>query len=272
MERERIAGVSRTVVVASGKGGVGKTTVAVNLALALAAAGHRAGVFDADVYGPNVPLLLGVHREQSTRGTVPVARASKEPYIQPLDRYGLKVMSFGLILGERDAFRGGSHHTGMLARQTLLDVVWGTLDYLVLDFPPGSGEPLDTLLRQLHVDGAVVVTTPQDLSLLDAGRSLDLFRKANVPVIGMVENMSYVACPHCGEQIEVFHRSEREWAVEDQAVPLLGRVPLDVAISRRITPEHPLVLAQQGSSVADGTAAEVFRDVATKVAARLPAG
>ena len=135
------------------------------------------------------------------------------------------------------------------------------------------GLPKDPeLLRQLHVDGAIVVTTPQDLSLLDAGRSLDLFGKAKVPVIGMVENMSYVACPRCGEQIEVFHRSEREWAVEDQAVPLLGRVPLDVAISRRITPEHPLVLAQDGSSVADGTAAAVFRDVAAKVAERLPAG
>src|ERR671938_1398565 len=170
MTKVSIPNIARTLVVASGKGGVGKTTVSVNLALALAARGARVGLFDADIYGPNVPLMLGVRRGQSARGLLPIARASSEPYIQPLERYGLKVMSIGLLVGEGDAVMPDPHDAGRIITQTLRDVRWGALDYLVIDLPPGTGEPQQSLLRAVKVDGMVVVTTPQDLSLLDAGR------------------------------------------------------------------------------------------------------
>lgn len=254
------------MAVASGKGGVGKTTVTVNLALALAASGARVGLFDADVYGPNVPLMLGVHRDKSSTAALPVARAGKEPYIQPLERFGLRMMSFGLLVGERDAVLGDPELVGRLVRQTFQDVVWGSLDYLLIDFPPGSGEPQHTLVKHFRLDGAVVVTTPQDLSLLDAGRSLSMFRRANVPVLGVVENMSYLSCPRCGERVEVFHHSERAWAVEQQGLEVLGRIPMDVSISRAIDAGHPLVQARPESAEA-----RIFQDIAGRLREKLPA-
>jgi ATP-binding protein involved in chromosome partitioning len=244
-ERPPIPGVRQAVAVASGKGGVGKTTVTVNLALALAAAGRRVGIFDADVYGPNVPLLLGVNRQEGSRALLPIARASSAPYIQPLRRHGLEVMSFGLVMGERDAVLSDPPLVGRLVLQTLRDVVWGDLDLLLVDLPPGSGEPHHTLLQSVRLDGAVVVTTPQDLSLLDAGRSLDLFRRTGVPILGVVENMSAFVCPHCGQPVEVFHRTPRPWAVESEALEVLGEVPLDVAISRGVTTGPPSAPFQQ---------------------------
>src|SRR5690349_8946508 len=193
----RIPNVEHVLAIASGKGGVGKTTVTVNLALALAERGARVGLFDADIYGPNVPLMLGVRRTKPASGLAPIGRANNTPYIPALDRYGLQVMSIGLLLGEREAVMPDPMSIGLLVTRTLRDVMWGELDYLLLDLPPGTGEPQTTLLRTVQVDGVVVVTTPQDLSLMDASRSLGLFRKANVPIIGVVENMSYLLCPHC---------------------------------------------------------------------------
>lgn len=261
---QRITGVERVLAVASGKGGVGKTTVTVNLALALALSGARVGLFDADIYGPNVPLMLGVRRTVTgAGGMLPIARAQSEPYIAPLERYGLKVMSIGLLVAEDEAVMPDPHDAGRIVTQTLRDVLWGALDYLLIDLPPGTGEPQHSLLRAFAVDGAVVVTTPQDLSLLDASRSLGMFRQAGVPIIGAIENMSYLHCPHCGERIEVFHRSERAWAVEHESVELLGRVPMDIGISRGISAGHPLL-----QTTPDSAGSMVFRDIAARVRAK----
>lgn len=267
MTKLRIPEVAHVLAVASGKGGVGKTTVSVNLALALAATGARVGLFDADIYGPNVPLMPGVHRQHSARGLLPIARAESTPYIPPLKRYGLSVMSIGLLVGEDDAVLPDPHDAGRIVTQTLRDVAWGALDYLLIDLPPGTGEPQHSLVRQFQIDGAVVVTTPQDLSLLDASRSLGLFRAAGVPILGVIENMSYFVCPHCGERIEVFHHSERRWAVQGGELPLLGQIPMDASISRGIDSGHPLVQAAP-----DTRELAAFREIAAKVARALAGG
>jgi ATP-binding protein involved in chromosome partitioning len=256
----RLPNIAHVLAVASGKGGVGKTTVTVNLALALSARGARVGLFDADIYGPNVPLMLGVRRTKPATGLAPIGRSDNIPYIPALDRYGLRVMSIGLLVGETEALMPDPMHVGLLVTRTLRDVVWGDLDYLLIDLPPGTGEPQHTLLRTVQVDGVLVVTTPQDLSLLDAGRSLGLFRKNNVPILGVVENMSYLQCPHCDERIEVFHRSNANWAIENQELTLLGRIPLDIGISRGIDAGHPLL-----ESNPDAKEATVFREIAQSI-------
>jgi len=264
MSKIRIPGIAHTLAIASGKGGVGKTTVSVNLALALAAAGARVGLFDADIYGPNVPLMLGVRRSTPANpmATIAVARAGDTPpSISPLERFGIKVMSIGLIVGESDTVMPDSHFAGRIVTQTLRDVRWGALDYLLIDLPPGTGEPQQSLVQQIALDGAVIVTTPQDLSLLDASRSLGLFRQAGVRLLGLIENMSYLTCPHCGDRIDVFHHSERRWDIQNGELPLLGQIPLDAAISRGIDAGHPLVQAAP-----DSTDAQAFRDIATRVA------
>jgi ATP-binding protein involved in chromosome partitioning len=258
---QRIEGVAHTLAVASGKGGVGKTTVTVNLALALAQTGARVGVFDADIYGPNIPLMLGIHQTKSAAGMLPVARASRVPYIAPIERFGLKIMSIGLLVGEADTVMPDPHFAGRIVSQTLQDVRWGQLDYLLIDLPPGTGEPQQSLVEVVALDGAVLVTTPQDLSLLDAGRSLGLFRQAGVPVLGVIENMSYLLCPHCGERIEVFHRSDRQWRLSEEAPEMLGRVPMNLAISRGIDTGHPLL-----QEAPDAAEAADFRAIAERVA------
>ncbi|HEY0070591.1 MAG TPA: Mrp/NBP35 family ATP-binding protein [Chloroflexia bacterium] len=259
-----IKGVSRIVLVASGKGGVGKTTVTVNLALGLAAQGARVGLFDADIYGPNVPLMLGVRRTEEAGGWLPIGRASSEPYIPPLERFGLKVMSVGLLVGEKQAVLPDPRFVGLMVSRTMKDVLWGELDYLLVDLPPGTGEPQQSLVKTVSVDGVIVVTTPQDLSLLDAGRSLELYRQSGVPVLGVVENMSYLVCPDCGKRIEVFHRTERDWAVESDALEVLGRIPMSPHISRGIDATHPLL-----SSTPNGTESLVFRQIAVRLGERL---
>jgi len=264
MTKISIPNVAHMLVIASGKGGVGKTTVSVNVALALAAQGARVGLFDADIYGPNVPLMLGIRRSQSAHGLLPIARAESEPYIPPLERYGLKVMSIGLLVGEGDAVMPDPHDVGRIVTQTLRDVRWGALDYLIIDLPPGTGEPQHSLIRAFQIDGVIIVTTPQDLSLLDASRSLGMFRQATIPILGIIENMSYLICPHCGEHVEVFHRSNRHWGVESEQLEILGRVPMDIAISRGIDSGHPLV---QASPTA--VEATVFQEIATKAARKL---
>ncbi len=259
-----IPNVAHVLAIASGKGGVGKTTVTVNLALALSERGLRVGIFDADIYGPNVPLMLGVRRTKPARGFAPIGRADNTPYITALDRYGLRVMSIGLLVGETEALMPDPMQVGLLVTRTLRDVLWGNLDYLLIDLPPGTGEPQHTILRTIRVDAAIVVTTPQDLSLLDAGRSLGLFRKNNIPILGVVENMSYLQCPHCDEHIEVFHRSNGHWAIVDRELALLGRIPMDIAISKGIDAGHPLL-----ESNPDAREATVFREIAQQIAQKL---
>jgi ATP-binding protein involved in chromosome partitioning len=265
--KTKLPGIGHILAIASGKGGVGKTTVSVNLALALAATGARVGLFDADIYGPNVPLMLGVRRTAKAHGLIPVARAGTQPpYIPALERYGIKVMSIGLLVGEYDTVLPDSRFAGRIVTQTLRDVIWGELDYLVIDLPPGTGEPQQQLVNSFAIDGAVVVTTPQDLSLLDASRSLGLFRQAGIALLGVIENMSHLICPHCGERIEVFHHSDRRWAVLDGELPLLGQIPMDIAISRAIDAGHPLVQAAP-----HGPDAEAFVAIARQIAQRLRA-
>jgi ATP-binding protein involved in chromosome partitioning len=255
-----IKGVSRILAVASGKGGVGKTTVTVNLALALALRGARVGLFDADIYGPNVPLMLGVRRSKPVSGWLPVGRAGNDPYIPAVERFGLRFMSIGLLVGETQTVMPEPRFVGLIVTRTLKDVLWGELDYLLIDLPPGTGEPQQTLVSTVRVDGALIVTTPQDLSLLDASRSLGLFTQAGVPILGVVENMSYLTCPDCGNRIEPFHRSNRNWAIQGHDIELLGRIPMDSAISRGIDAGHPLVV-----DAPDAPEAKVFVEIADQI-------
>jgi ATP-binding protein involved in chromosome partitioning len=255
-----LPGVTYVLAVASGKGGVGKTTVSVNLALALQQSGARVGLFDADLYGPNVPLMLGIRRKSAAQGLVPVARADPQPYIKPLERFGLKVMSLGFLLGDTTTIQPDALFAGQIIRQTLQDVLWAPLDFLLIDLPPGTGEPQHTLARTVPLNGVLIVTTPQDLSLMDASRSLGMFWEAGIPILGVIENMSYLHCPHCGEEIEVFHRSGRKWLVEDEELERLGRIPMDIAISRGIDAGHPLMQA-----VPDAPQAKAFLDIAGKI-------
>ena len=262
LQKINLPNVRHVVAVASGKGGVGKTTVTVNLALALQKLGARVGVFDADIYGPNVPIMLGIHRRQASSGYVPLARPkSALPYIEPLERFGLRVMSAGLLVAENEVINpplGSS--VGQLVVQTLKDIVWGELEYLLLDLPPSAGQPQADLIKFVPMKGVIIVTTPQDLSLLDASRSLQMFRDNSVPVLGVVENMSYFICPNCGERHEIFQRSDR-WrppALED--APVLGRIPLTAAISRGINQADPLVHGDP-----DSPQAQAFLDIAARL-------
>jgi ATP-binding protein involved in chromosome partitioning len=273
MPKQSLPGIARTLAVASGKGGVGKTTVTVNLALALRALGARVGIFDADIYGPNVPLMLGIHRRKAGKGLVPIARRKgAEPYIEPLERYGLKIMSVGLIVAEDEVVNPLAETVGWIVVQTLRDMRWGLLDYLLIDLPPSAGQPQQGLLDNVQMDGVIIVTTPRDLSLLDSSRSLRMYEKAGVPVIGLVENMSYFICPHCGERHEIFQHSER-WRLEAlNGVPVLGRIAMAAEISKGIDREHPLMADFAPGDArprAEAAQAEAFLAIAQAVQEKL---
>lgn len=268
-ERLRLPNVQRVIAVASGKGGVGKTTVAVNLALALAQRGLRVGLLDADVHGPNVPLMLGVRRRQEARGweaIIPIGTRqgeTPEPRLPPLVRHGLKVMSIGLLVGEdQAALVDNVAVVGLLVRNLLTLVDWGALDLLVLDLPPGTSEPQATILATVALDGALLVVTPQDVSRLDTTRALRAFETAGVPILGLVENLSYLICPGCGERIQVFHRSAVARPVA--AVPLLAEIPIDLGVSVAADTGRPLLVGDP-----DAPAAAIFRALAAKLSARL---
>ncbi|MGC9970080.1 MAG: Mrp/NBP35 family ATP-binding protein [Bryobacteraceae bacterium] len=212
-----IPGVRNLIAVGSGKGGVGKTTVAVNLALAMVRLGHRVGLLDADVYGPNVPLMLGVKE-------IPEAIGDR---IQPIERHGLRVMSMGFISpGDKPLiWRGPMLHS--VVQQFLRGVDWGDLDYLVVDLPPGTGDVQLTLIQTAPITGAIVVTTPSDVSLEDARKAVHMFRQVRVEVLGIVENMSYLVCPHCNQRVDVFSSGGGQRTAARMGVPFLGEVPLD---------------------------------------------
>ena len=217
MPKLPIPGVKNLIAVGSGKGGVGKTTVAVNLAVGLAALGHKTGLMDADVYGPNVPLMMGINE-------TPMALGDR---IQPLEQYGVKLMSMGFLSpGDKPlVWRGPMLHS--VIQQFLRGVDWGELDYLVIDLPPGTGDVQLSLIQSAPVTGAIVVTTPSDVSLEDARKAVMMFHQVKVPVLGIVENMSYLICPHCAERIDVFSYGGGRRTAQEMEVHFLGELPLD---------------------------------------------
>lgn len=211
-----IPGVKNLIAVGSGKGGVGKTTVAVNLAIGLAQSGYQVGLMDADVYGPNVPLMMGISETPRAMGD----------RIQPLQNFGVKLMSMGFLNpGDKPlVWRGPMLHS--VVQQFLRNVDWGELDYLVIDLPPGTGDVQLSLIQTAPISGAVVVTTPSDVSLEDARKAVNMFEQVRVPVLGIVENMSFLVCPHCSERIDVFSHGGGRRTAEQMGVPFLAEIPL----------------------------------------------
>jgi ATP-binding protein involved in chromosome partitioning len=216
-----IEGVKNIVAVASGKGGVGKTTIAVNLAIALQRVGAAVGLLDADIYGPNVPVMLGATEQ-------PVAESERR--IRPVEAYSLKMISMGLLVPEDKPmiWRGPMLHSALM--QFLRNVIWGQLDYLIIDLPPGTGDVQLTLIQNVAVTGAVIVTTPSIVALADVKKAIEMFRQVNVDVLGVVENMSYFSCPHCHGRIDVFGHGEGRRMAETFGVPFLGEVEIDPRI------------------------------------------
>jgi ATP-binding protein involved in chromosome partitioning len=254
-QRQALPGVKNIIAVGAGKGGVGKTTMAVNLALALSQKGSRVGLLDADIYGPNVPIMLGVQAPLETDG---------RQKIVPVMKHGLATVSMGFLAGDGDPviWRGPMLH-GVL-RQFLQDVAWPALDYLIVDMPPGTGDVALSLSQHTAVTGAVVVTTPQTVSVADSRRAIQMYRKLNIPVLGLVENMSYFSCPSCRHETDLFGRGGGEQLATQLEVPFLGAVPIaepvraggDVGVPIVLgAPEHPV--AHAIISVAERMAAQV---------------
>ena len=251
-ERAALPGVAHIIAVASAKGGVGKSTVAVNLALALARLG-RVGLIDADVYGPSLPIMFGTAER-------PHATAAKR--IQPLERYGIRLISMGFFLDEQSPVIWRGPLVMGIVRQFLRDVDWGPTDFLVVDLPPGTGDAQLTLVQQVPVTGGVIVTTPQDVALLDVGRTMAMFAQVSTPVLGVVENMSGYVCPQCGTEDPLFGRGGAAGLAERFRVPLLARIPLVPAVREGGDRGHPIVVAAPAHPVS-----ELFRGLAERVAA-----
>ncbi|MBK7975796.1 MAG: iron-sulfur cluster carrier protein ApbC [Deltaproteobacteria bacterium] len=252
--QKMLPGVKNPIAVASGKGGVGKSTTAVNLALALRHSGATVGLLDADIYGPSVPIMLGINERPGMVGQ----------RLLPVERYGLKVMSMGFLITENTpvVWRGPMVHN--ILHQFLTQVDWGELDYLVIDLPPGTGDAQLTLTQSAPLAGAVIVTTPQDVALADAVKGLAMFTKVNVPVLGIVENMSYFLCPHCNERSEIFGHGGGRRKADELQVPFLGEVPIVGAIREGGDNGRPVVVADPDSAVS-----KVYLEVAGALAARL---
>jgi ATP-binding protein involved in chromosome partitioning len=249
-----IPGVKNAIAVASGKGGVGKSTVAVNLAVALAQDGAAVGLLDADVYGPSIPLMLGTNAK-------PIMRENR---IVPLEAFGVKLMSIGFLLPSDRALIWRGPLVAQLMNQFLNEVDWGQLDYLVVDLPPGTGDVQLTLVQKIQIAGAIIATTPQDVALADAVKGLKMFEEVKAPILGIVENMSYFVCPTCGERHEIFSHGGGERTAERYDVPLLGTIPLDTAIRISGDIGHPVV-----ASDPDSASGQAFKSAARSAALRL---
>ena len=252
-----VPGVAAIIAVASGKGGVGKSTTAVNLAMGLAAIGQRVGLLDADIYGPSLPRMVGIaDRPQTVDGKK----------LRPMESHGVKVMSMGFLV-EEDApmiWRGPMVQSAL--QQMLGDVLWGELDVLVVDMPPGTGDAQLTMAQRVPLAGAVIVSTPQDIALLDARKAINMFRKVNVPVLGLVENMSYFCCPHCGHRSEIFaHGGARACAVTYE-VDFLAEIPLELRVRETSDDGRPIVVSEPAHPVA-----EAYRALALTVRDKLAA-
>ncbi|HEY2924912.1 MAG TPA: Mrp/NBP35 family ATP-binding protein [Candidatus Eisenbacteria bacterium] len=252
-ETSRIRGVKNIIAVGSGKGGVGKSTVAANLAVSLARSGATVGLLDADIYGPSIPIMMRSSGEPEI----------KDQVIQPVEAHGVKLMSMGYLSGEMPLiWRGPMAHKAL--QQSLLGVNWGELDYLVVDLPPGTGDVHLTLVQTVPVTGAVIVSTPQDVGLQISMKTLRMFQQTKVPILGIVENMSYYLCPHCGGRDEIFGHGGATHAAESLGVPFLGEIPLDSAIRKHSDTGTPVVLAEPDSS-----SARAFAEITGKLAQQI---
>ncbi|HYM72032.1 MAG TPA: Mrp/NBP35 family ATP-binding protein [Stellaceae bacterium] len=253
--RGEVPGVGAIIAVASGKGGVGKSTIAANLALALKANGLAVGVLDADIYGPSMPRMLGISgRPQTQDGKT----------LRPMENYGIKCMSMGFLVPEDTAMIWRGPMVMSALNQMLRDVAWGQLDIMVVDLPPGTGDAQLTMAQQVPLAGAVIVSTPQDIALIDARRGLAMFEKVNVPVLGIIENMSYFLCPHCGERSDIFSHGGARREAERLGSDFLGEVPLDLAIRETSDEGRPITMSDPGSAHA-----QLFREIAARVWAKV---
>ncbi|MGJ4949897.1 Mrp/NBP35 family ATP-binding protein [Bradyrhizobium sp. HKCCYLS20291] len=250
-----IPGIAAVIAVASGKGGVGKSTTAINLALGLRDLGLKVGLLDADIYGPSVPRLTGLHEKP---------QLTPEKKMIPLSRFGLSIMSIGFLVDEDSPMIWRGPMVMSAINQMLRDVAWGTLDVLVVDMPPGTGDAQLTLAQNVPLKGAVIVSTPQDLSLIDARRGLAMFRKVNVPVLGIIENMSYFQCPECGTRSDIFGHGGARHEAERLGVPFLGEIPLHMDIRSTSDAGNPLVESEPA-----GPHAAIYRSIASAVREQL---
>ena len=250
-EAQPLPGVQSIVAVASGKGGVGKSTVATNLAVALGLAGLRTGLLDADIYGPNIPLLMGVDDKPEVRG---------DNRIVPFLNHGVKMQSLGFFLSDNTPVIWRGPMVMKAVQQLLQDTDWGELDVLVIDLPPGTGDVQLTLVQTVPLTGAVLVTTPQNLALLDVQKGAEMFKHVNAPLLGIVENMSFFLCPDCGKETEIFRRGGGQKESERLGIPLLGRIPLESAVCDAGDAGVPVVIGQP-----DGRAGQEFRQIAAAV-------
>jgi ATP-binding protein involved in chromosome partitioning len=253
-----IPGVDAVVAVASGKGGVGKSTTAVNLALGLRDLGMKVGMLDADIYGPSLPKLLAIKEKPETIGGT---------RLKPIQRYGLTVMSIGFLIDEETPMIWRGPMVMSAITQMLREVEWGKLDIMVVDMPPGTGDAQLTMAQQVPLKGAVIVSTPQDLALIDARRGVSMFKRVNVPVLGVVENMSYFLCPSCGTRSDIFAHGGARHEAERLGVPFLGEVPLHMTIREKSDAGLPVV-----ATAPDSEHARIYRDIAGKVLAQLKGG
>ncbi len=252
-----VPGVRAIVAVASGKGGVGKSTTAANLALGLAAIGRTVGVLDADIYGPSMPRMLGISGRP---------RMIEGKRLAPLENYGIKCMSMGFLVDEETPMIWRGPMVMSALQQMLRDVEWGELDVMVVDLPPGTGDAQLTMAQQVPLAGAVIVSTPQDIALLDARKGLNMFRKVDVPVLGIVENMSYFLCPHCGQRSDIFSHGGARREAERLGVDFLGELPLDIAIRETSDGGRPIVVSDPASPHA-----KAYREIAERVWTKLAA-
>ena len=248
---QMIPGCKSIIAVASGKGGVGKSTTATNLALGLAASGKEVGLMDADIYGPSMPRMMGITGQ-------PVSDDGKT--LRPMENYGIKVMSIGFLVEEDTPMIWRGPMVQSALEQMMRDVNWGELDVLVVDMPPGTGDAQLTMAQRVPLTGAVIVSTPQDIALLDARKGLNMFRKVDVPVFGIIENMSYFTCPHCGERSEIFAHGGAKAEAERLGCDFLGEIPLDIEIRTTSDGGHPITVSQP-----DGDHAKSYKFIAETV-------
>jgi ATP-binding protein involved in chromosome partitioning len=262
MQKEAILpGVKNTIAVASGKGGVGKSTVAVNLAVALAKEGARVGLVDADLYGPSIPLMMGIKGRPMMNGQ----------RLVPMENWGVKVMSIGFLIDPMQAVIWRGPMASGAIKQFMSDVEWGELDYLIFDLPPGTGDIQLTLVQTIPLTGAVIVTTPQDISLADARKGFKMFEKVNVPVLGIVENMSYYVCTHCGQREEIFDNGGGKRAAEELGVPFLGEIPIYTNIRVSGDIGKPIVLNEH-AKIQSELILKIARNMAAQVSIRNASG